>query len=65
MPDLANALNNLSVRLGDAGRGEEALTAAQEAVAIRRTLAEANPNLFGTALQQSLVTAARLEGLDL
>jgi tetratricopeptide (TPR) repeat protein len=45
LPDLADALNNLSARLGDLGRREEALAAAEQAVAIRR-LAEANPHGF-------------------
>ncbi|MEV0188296.1 tetratricopeptide repeat protein, partial [Kitasatospora purpeofusca] len=44
LPDLASSLNNLSIRLGDAGRREEGLTAVQEAVRIRRTLAGANPD---------------------
>ncbi|MFE5677559.1 hypothetical protein ACFQ7B_05740 [Streptomyces erythrochromogenes] len=49
-PDLAGALNNLSVRLGAVGRPVAGLTAIQEAVTIRRTLAEANPDLFEPAL---------------
>ncbi|MFD7395774.1 hypothetical protein ACFV60_12130 [Streptomyces virginiae] len=64
LPDLASALHNLSVDLGAVGLREEALTGAQEAVTIRRSLAEANPNLFGPALQQSLDITAWLEGLE-
>jgi Tetratricopeptide repeat len=41
-PDLAGSLNNLSVRLADAGRRDEALAAIEEAVAVRRRLAGAN-----------------------
>ena len=46
-PDLASSLNNLSNRLGEAGRREEALTAIEEAVTIRRGLAEANMAAYG------------------
>ena len=42
-PDLAMSLNNLSIRLADAGRRDEALTAIQDAVEIRRRLAADNP----------------------
>ncbi len=42
-PELAAALNNLSVRLAEAGRHPEALEAIEEAVGIQRPLAEANP----------------------
>ncbi|MFD9517866.1 tetratricopeptide repeat protein [Streptomyces sp. NPDC059979] len=44
LPDLATALNSLSVRLGEAGRREEGLAAIEEATEIRRALAEANPD---------------------
>ncbi|WP_237291741.1 tetratricopeptide repeat protein [Streptomyces sp. Sge12] len=44
LPRLAMALNNLSVRLGEVGRREEGLGAAQESVTLRRALAEANPD---------------------
>ena len=40
---LAASLNNLSNRLADLGRPAEALAAIEEAVGIRRSLAEANP----------------------
>ncbi|MFL6262871.1 MAG: tetratricopeptide repeat protein, partial [Thermoanaerobaculia bacterium] len=51
---LAGALNNLSVRLSDLGRREEALTACEEAVAIRRQLAAARPDAFRPALASAL-----------
>ncbi len=38
-PDLARSLNNLSLRLGDLGRQEDALGVIQEAITIRRELA--------------------------
>jgi len=43
LPDLARSLNNLSLRLADLGRREDALAAIEEAVDIRRRLAAANP----------------------
>ena len=41
LSDLARSLNNLSVRLGDAGRRDEGLAAGGEAVGVYRSLAEA------------------------
>ncbi len=52
--DLARALNNLSVRLSDAGRHPEALAAIKESVAIRRPLAEANPAAYAPNLAIAL-----------
>src|SRR5207249_89752 len=52
--DLATSLNNLSVRLGDLGRAEAALAAIQEAVEIRRSLAQARPDTFLRDLAMSL-----------
>jgi tetratricopeptide (TPR) repeat protein len=46
LPNLATSLNNLSVWLGDLGRREDALAAIEEAVAIRRTLAQARRDAF-------------------
>ena len=43
---LAGSLNNLSVRLADLGRREEALAAIEEAVTIHRELAAARPDAF-------------------
>jgi hypothetical protein len=43
LPNLAMSLNNVSNRLGDVGRREEALAAIEEAVGVYRALAEANP----------------------
>ena len=53
-PDLASSLNNLSNRLADLGRQEDALAAIQEAAGIRRELAAARPDAFRPALAQSL-----------
>ncbi|MFI1177881.1 tetratricopeptide repeat protein, partial [Streptomyces melanogenes] len=46
LPVLARSLNNLSVRLGDVGRREEALAAVNEAVDIWRDLARSRPDAF-------------------
>ena len=60
------SLNNLSLRLGDLGRPEEALAAIQEAVAIRRELAARWPDAYRHKLEESLQVAAWLEhGEDL
>ncbi|MFH8582236.1 hypothetical protein [Streptomyces zaomyceticus] len=58
------SLNNLAIDLGVVGRRAESLAAVEEAVGHYRTLAEANPGLFGPALQQSLEVASGLKGLD-
>jgi tetratricopeptide (TPR) repeat protein len=47
-------LSNLGVRLSDLGRREEALQASQEAVAIRRRLAQTRPDAFLPDLATSL-----------
>ena len=61
----AMSLNNLAVRLGDLGRREAALAAAEEAVAIRRELAGARPDAFRPNLAVSLAVAANcLEAQD-
>jgi len=54
VPALAGALNNLSVRLIILGRREDALTAIQEAVTLRRALAAAHPDAFAPDLAKSL-----------
>jgi tetratricopeptide (TPR) repeat protein len=51
---VARLLNSLSIRLAELGRREEALGAAEEAVAIRRRLAEARPDAFLPDLAKSL-----------
>jgi tetratricopeptide (TPR) repeat protein len=51
---LAGSLNNLGTGLSGLGRREEALAAAQEAVAIRRRLAAARPDAFLPDLAMSL-----------
>ncbi|MFE5534094.1 tetratricopeptide repeat protein, partial [Embleya sp. NPDC056538] len=53
-PDLATALNNLSIRLGNVGRRDEGLAANEEAVTIRRRLAAANPAAHEPDLATSL-----------
>ncbi len=52
--ELSRMLSNLGVRLAEAGRRDEALTAAQEAVAIRRDLAQASPDAYLPDLAASL-----------
>ncbi|MGW5218774.1 tetratricopeptide repeat protein, partial [Nocardia sp. NPDC004085] len=53
-PDLAASLNNVSIRLGELGRREEALTAAEEAVGIYQVLAERHPDAYLPDLAASL-----------
>ena len=48
------SLNNLANRLSDVGRREDALAAAEEAVALRRELARARPDAFTPNLAGSL-----------
>ncbi|MCM3882225.1 tetratricopeptide repeat protein [Frankia sp. R82] len=61
-PNLAAALNDLSVRLADLGRSEEALAAVEEAVAIRRRLAADRPDTFLPDLAVSLSNLANRLG---
>jgi tetratricopeptide (TPR) repeat protein len=62
--DLARALNNLANRLAEAGRPEEALAAAVEAVELYREAARRQPGLpvadFATALDNVAVCMGRL-----
>ncbi|MFE5902176.1 hypothetical protein ACFQ67_32885, partial [Streptomyces sp. NPDC056488] len=61
LPDLAKALNNLSLRLGEVGRRAKALAAIEEAVRYYRALAEANPDAYLPDLARSLANlSARL-----
>ena len=53
-PDLAASLNNLSNRLADLGRREDALAAIDEAVDVYRQLAAARPDAFTPDLARSL-----------
>jgi tetratricopeptide (TPR) repeat protein len=53
-PDLARALNNLSVDLSNLGRREEALAATSEAVEVYRRLAGVNPGAFEPDLALAL-----------
>ncbi|MFF2618301.1 hypothetical protein [Kitasatospora sp. NPDC058046] len=62
LPDLAMALNNLSYQFGGIGWRAEGLTAAQEAVTIRRTLAEANRDAYLPNLANSLNNLSTLLG---
>jgi hypothetical protein len=65
-PALATSLNNLSLRLADLGRREDALAAIQEAAAIRRELAARWPDVYRQRLEQSLQVAAWIkDGEDL
>ncbi|MFG3701386.1 tetratricopeptide repeat protein [Micromonospora sp. NPDC047620] len=54
LPDLATALNNLSVRLADVGRYEDGLAAIEEAVEVYRELAQARPDTFLPDLAMSM-----------
>jgi tetratricopeptide (TPR) repeat protein len=63
-PTLAIALNNQSKMLSDLGRREDALTAIEEAVTIRRRLPDARPDAFLPDLALSLNNqSAMLSGL--
>ena len=53
-PDLAKSLNNLSIRLAEAGRRDEGLTAIQDAVDISRQLVVDDPAAYGPYLAGSL-----------
>jgi tetratricopeptide (TPR) repeat protein len=57
-PDFALSLNTLAIRLSDVGRAEEALAAAQQAVEIRRRLAERTPAVYEPDFALSLNTLA-------
>jgi tetratricopeptide (TPR) repeat protein len=53
-PNLATALNNLSLRLADAGRRDEGLEAIEEAVTVHRRLAAAHPAAYEPDLAKAL-----------
>ncbi|MBV9160816.1 MAG: hypothetical protein JO281_04490 [Pseudonocardiales bacterium] len=59
LPALAMSVNNLAIRLGEAGRRAEGLAAAQEAATLYRELAAENPDVFGPAAEnaQNLMSA--------
>jgi hypothetical protein len=64
LPNLATFLNNQSSRLSELGRREEALAVIEEAVTIRRQLADARPHVFSAPLMTSLrLLAAILDSL--
>nr|MDQ3989177.1 tetratricopeptide repeat protein [Actinomycetota bacterium] len=54
LPDLATSVNNLAIRLAEAGRRPEALTTAEEAVTLRRELAAANRDAYLPDLAMSV-----------
>ncbi|MEU6797025.1 tetratricopeptide repeat protein [Nonomuraea wenchangensis] len=54
LPDLAASLNNLAIRLGEAGRREEGLRTTQRATEAYEHLAEANPDAYLPDLAMSL-----------
>src|ERR1039457_82062 len=54
LPNLASSLNNQSNRLAALGRREDALAAIDEAVTIRRQLADARPDAFLPHLASAL-----------
>jgi hypothetical protein len=56
--DLASSLNNLSVRLAEAGRRDEGLIASRDAVEMYRRLAAANPAAYEPDLARSLKRVA-------
>ena len=56
----ASLLNNLAVRLSDLGRREAALAIAEEAVRLRRALADARPDAFTADLALSLNNLANM-----
>jgi len=58
-PDLAMAVANLSVRLSELGRREDALTAAEEAVLLCRQLTAARPDAFTPDLAGAVNNLAR------
>ncbi|WP_420076945.1 tetratricopeptide repeat protein [Streptomyces sp. JL3001] len=58
LPNLAMGLNNLANRLGELGRREDGFTAAEEAVATYRALAQALPDAFLPNLATSLSNLA-------
>jgi tetratricopeptide (TPR) repeat protein len=58
LPNISAALNNQSCCLTELGRWEEALALIEEAVTIRRQLAEAFPRAFLPDLASSLANLA-------
>ncbi|MGX1811462.1 tetratricopeptide repeat protein [Nocardia sp. NPDC055321] len=62
-PRLALALNDLTARMGELGRLEDGLTAADEAIRIYRTLADARPDDYVHDLTMTLINTANLLGL--
>ena len=55
-------MNNLAKHLPEAGRRSEALTAAQEAAGLYRELAQAEPEVYGSVVNQATELVALLAG---
>jgi tetratricopeptide (TPR) repeat protein len=53
-PQLADSLNNLGIQLAGVGRSDEALAPIEEAVAIRRELAQEDPGRYNAQLANAL-----------
>ncbi len=60
-PYLAANLHELSIRLAEAGDNAGALNAIDNAVRIRRQLAQANPARYAASLEQSLQVLSQIE----
>ncbi|MBF6522810.1 tetratricopeptide repeat protein, partial [Nocardia farcinica] len=58
LPDFASSLNNVAVDLGELGRREEGLAAAEEALKIYRVLAEHHPDAYLPDFASSLNNVA-------
>ncbi|WP_280492478.1 tetratricopeptide repeat protein [Nocardia asiatica] len=54
LPDLAMSLGNLGARLGEAGRGQEAVEPVKESVSLYRRLVKAQPEAYLPDLAMSL-----------
>ena len=54
------SVNNLAIRLGEAGRRAEALTTAQQAVTLYQELARVHPDVFGPEVERALGLVAAL-----
>jgi tetratricopeptide (TPR) repeat protein len=59
LPGLANSVNNLAIRLAEAGRRTDALAATQEAVKLYRELAAINRDAHLPDLAMSVTNLAR------
>ncbi len=64
LPDLAASVNNLALRLAEAGRRAEGLAAAQEAETFYRELAASEPDIFAADLAAARELVSELSGPD-